>query len=76
MPSFSLAGLISPVSTEQVASVLTSYDLPSTHFVEISRIVFPKGLGLAYLARPALILLGMGVGAVSVGFLLFRKRVA
>lgn len=76
VPSFFLAGLINPVSTESLASLLTSYALPSTHFVQISRVVFLKGLGLAAVARPALILLGMGLGALTIGLRLFRKKVA
>jgi ABC-2 type transport system permease protein len=76
VPSFFLAGLISPVATESLGSMLTSYALPSTHFVEISRVVFLKGLGLYHLAQPALILLGMGLGALALGLRLFRKRIA
>ncbi|MEJ2209306.1 MAG: ABC transporter permease [Anaerolineae bacterium] len=75
VPSFFLAGLISPISTSSPATMLVSYALPSTHFVEISRTVFLKGLGLSYLLRPALSLLGMGLGALLVGLVLFRKKV-
>jgi ABC-type multidrug transport system permease subunit len=75
VPSFFLAGLISPISTGSLGAMLTSYALPSTHFVEISRTVFLKGLGLAYLARPTLSLLGMGLGALVVGLIAFKKKV-
>jgi ABC-2 type transport system permease protein len=75
VPSFFLAGLISPISTESLATMLTSYSLPSTHFVAISRTVFLKGLGLAYLVRPTLALLGMGLGALALGLWTFRKKV-
>lgn len=75
VPSFFLAGLITPVNTDSLGSLLTSYALPSTHFVEISRVVFLKGLGMAYLRVHGLILLGMGVGALAIGLLIFRKRV-
>jgi ABC-2 type transport system permease protein len=75
VPSFFLAGLISPVSTESLASMLTSYAMPSTHFVETNRAVFLKGLDLRYLLRPALALLGMGMGALTIGLLSFRKKV-
>ncbi len=75
VPSFFLAGLISPVSTGALAARLTSYAVPGTHFVEISRGVFLKGLGLEQMIRPALILLGMGLGALVVGLLSFRKKV-
>ena len=76
VPSFFLAGLITPISTESLGSQLTSLTLPGTHFVEISRGVFLKGLGLATLARPALVLLGMGLGAIVLGLLFFKKKVA
>ncbi|MCL7451509.1 MAG: ABC transporter permease [Anaerolineae bacterium] len=75
VPSFFLAGLITPVSTGSPFSVLTSYVLPSTHFVEISRVIFLKGLGLAQMVQPALILLGMGLVALALGLLSFKKRV-
>lgn len=76
VPSFFLAGLITPVSTGSLGSMLASYGMPSTHFVEISRAVFLKGLGLEQMLRPALILLGMGLGALAVGLLRFKKKVA
>ncbi len=76
VPSFFLAGLISPVSTGSLGSMLASYALPGTHFVEIGRALFLKGLGLDLLARPSLVLLGMGLGAVAIGLLSFKKKVA
>ncbi len=76
VPGFFLAGLINPVSANSLIPMLTSYALPGTHFVEISRTVFLKGLGLAYLVQPALILLGMGLGALFLALLTFRKRIA
>ena len=75
VPSFFLAGLITPVSSEALSSMLSSYALPSTHFVEISRTLFLKGLGLGHLLRPALMLLGMGLGALAIGLLKFKKKV-
>jgi ABC-2 type transport system permease protein len=76
VPSFFLAGLITPVSGGSSVSALAAQALPSTHFVEISRGIFLKGLGLSQMLKPALILLGMGLGAVTLGLLLFKKKVA
>jgi ABC-2 type transport system permease protein len=76
VPSFFLAGLISPVSTSSPLARIVSYALPSTHFVEISRSVFLKGLGLDTLLRPALTLWGMGLGALLIGLRVFNKKVA
>ena len=75
VPSFFLAGMLSPVSTSSLGSMLASYALPATHFVEINRSVFLKGLTLDQVLRPALILLGMGLGALAIGLLRFRKKV-
>jgi ABC-2 type transport system permease protein len=75
VPSFFLAGLISPVSSQSLSSILTSYALPSTHFVRISRDVFLKGSGLGLMFQPALILLAVGLGAVTAGLLTFKKKV-
>ncbi len=74
VPSFFLAGMLSPVSTASLGSMLTSYALPATHFVEINRSLFLKGLGLAQMLRPALALLGMGLGALAIGLFRFRKK--
>ena len=74
VPSFFLAGLIMPIDTGSIGSWLTSFVLPSTHFVEIIRL--SKGLGIDYLARPALVLLGMGSGAMVIGLARFRKKAA
>ena len=71
-----LAGMLSPISTESLGSMLASYALPSTHFVEISRSLFLKGLRFDQVLQPTLILLGMGLGALAVGLLKFRKRVS
>jgi len=75
VPSFFLAGLITPISSSSLGAMLSSYALPSTHFVEIARVLFLKGLGLRYVLRPTLVLLGMGVGALLVGLFLFRKKI-
>jgi ABC-2 type transport system permease protein len=75
VPSFFLAGLITPVSTGSLVPRLTSYALPATHFVEISRILFLKGLSIGYVAQPALTLLGMGLVALLIGLWSFKKKV-
>ena len=76
VPSLFMAGLITPVSTKSVGSMLASYALPTTHFVAISRGVFLRGSGLRDLWMPALVLLGMGLGALALSLSLFRKRLS
>ena len=74
VPSFFLAGLILPLDARRTASTLISTLLPATHFVQITRGVFLKGLGWADLGRPALLLAGMGLGAFGASLAFFRKR--
>ena len=74
VPGFFLAGLILPVNNAPLRARLTSYSLPTTHFVTICRGVFLKGLGIADLLSPTLTLLGMGGVAILLSILLFKKR--
>jgi ABC-2 type transport system permease protein len=76
VPSFFMAGVIIPVSTGSIGSMLASYALPTTHFVAVSRAVFLRGSGLSDLWAQILILLGMGLGALVLGLVLFRKKLA
>lgn len=75
VPSFFLSGLITPVSTEKLVPMLTANALPSTHFLDISRALFLKGLGLDSLRKPIFMLLTMGVVALVIGLAQFRKKV-
>jgi ABC-type multidrug transport system permease subunit len=76
VPSLFLAGLVSPIDTSSFGNRLTSYVLPATHFIVICRGVLLKGLGVVELSSPALILLGIGVGALLLSLMLFRKWIA
>jgi ABC-2 type transport system permease protein len=75
VPSFFVAGLIQPVDTTSRASVMTSYALPSSHFIAIARSVFLKGAGLAQLQGHVAALLLVGLVSLALSLLLFRKRI-
>ena len=74
VPSFFVAGLITPVDAGSLGSQLVAYSLPATHFIVISRAVFLKGLDVALLGPRPLLLVGMGLGSVAISTWLFRKR--
>jgi ABC-2 type transport system permease protein len=74
VPSFFVAGLVTPVDAGNLGSQLVGYVLPATHFITVSRGVFLKGLSLEPLALQALILAGMGAGGLLASLLLFEKR--
>jgi len=75
VPSFFIAGLITPVADEPVARAF-AYALPTTHFITICRSVFLKGLGVADLWKPALVLLATGAVSQAVSLALFSKKVS
>lgn len=74
VPSFFVAGLVSPVDTRSLASQAVAYSLPATHFIAISRSVFLKGSNLTPLTLRTVALAGMGLAGLTVSLLMFRKR--
>jgi len=76
VPSFFLGGLILPVKTDNLSSMLSSYIFPTTHFITICRRVILKGLGVLSLREPALILAGMGGVTTAISISLFQKKLA
>lgn len=76
VPSFFLAGLIDPIDRTSTVAVLLSQPLPATHYIAIARGLFLKGVGLDVLLQPALMLLTMGLAALVVSALTFRKKLA
>jgi ABC-type multidrug transport system permease subunit len=75
VPSFFIAGLISPVSNAPVARAI-AYALPTTQFIAICRGVFLKGLGVIDLWRQASILLGIGAVCLVGSLALLEKKVS
>lgn len=76
VPSFFLAGLIDPIDRTSPVAVLLSQPLPATHYIAIARGIFLKGVGLETLLQPASMLLVMGLTALVVSALAFRKKLA
>lgn len=76
VPSFFISGLILPVDTDSWSAQITSYSLPTTHFITICRNLFLKGSRLGDLWQPILALASLGSIAVTISVLLFKKRIA
>jgi hypothetical protein len=55
--------------------MLSSYMLPATHFLTISRWVALRASGAGLLWRETLALVSMGLASVAASFLLFKKKV-
>ena len=75
VPSFFVAGLIMPIDPSSTFSRAVGFLFPASHFIEISRGVFLKGLGLWPLWMRVLTLLGMAVGGLAISLVLFEKKV-
>jgi len=75
VPSLFLAGLVMPVDTSSAASRLTAAVLPATHFIEIARGVFLKGLGPAGLRSPVSVLMAIAGVTMGLSLIMFRKRI-
>lgn len=75
IPSFFLTGLILPVDKSSLFNQLSSYGVPGTHYIVISRGVALKSLTLDSLWPEALTLVMMGVVAVTVSIFIFTKKV-
>lgn len=76
VPSFFLAGLIDPIDQQSPVAVALSTPLPATHYIAITRGLFLKGVGLETLSRPGAVLLMMGLSALAISALLFKKKLA
>lgn len=75
VPSFFIAGLVLPLGKESPFDLLASYALCTTHFIKVCRGIMLKGLGIAQLMEPALMLALIGFISIGLGFAFFRKRV-
>lgn len=72
MPSVVLSGFVFPIRSIPVPIRYLSYAIPATYFLEIIRGVILKGVGLAVLWEPLLVLACFGVVLVVVSVNRFR----
>lgn len=76
IPGFFMSGLLTPIDRTSLHSVVLAFLLPTSHYITICRAVFLKGVGLSYLWKPALSLLGIGLTTLTGSIVTFRKRLA
>lgn len=73
LPSILLSGFMFPRVAMPDFFYYISMALPMTHYVEISRGIFLKGIGLEYLYRPTLFLIIFTVVILSLSIWRFKK---
>lgn len=75
IPSFFMAGIILPIDTRSGIAQVTSFFLPATQFVLMTRGVFLKAMDLPALFTQATYLLVLGLVPLILSVLTFRKQV-
>ncbi len=74
LPSVLLSGFMFPISAMPAPVQWLTNIIPARHFLVIVRAIFLKGVGLAVLWRPVLILLVFGLIALGIGSMKFKKK--
>lgn len=75
VPSIFLSGMILPVDARSIPSQVIAFLLPATHFVQVTRGLFLKAMGLNQLASQAGYLFAFGCASVFLCLVTFRKQV-
>jgi ABC-2 type transport system permease protein len=75
VPSFFLTGVTLPVDSGSGPGQLVSLFLPATFYVQITRGVFLKDMGVLQLANQSFYLAALGTVSFVMGLLTFRKQV-
>jgi len=75
LPSFFMAGIILPIDTRSGIAQAASFVLPATQYVQMSRGIFLKAMGIPELFYQAIYLLALGSVPTVIAMLLFKKQV-
>jgi ABC-2 type transport system permease protein len=75
IPSFFMAGIILPIDTRSGIAQIASFVLPATQYVQVTRGVFLKAMGLVELFGPMLYLAALGLVPFLISLRLFKKQV-
>jgi ABC-2 type transport system permease protein len=74
LPTMLLSGFIFPLESMPAALQVVSYVVPARWFVFMARGVMLKGVGLAYLWTPTLVLLAMAAALLTASTRSFHER--
>jgi ABC-2 type transport system permease protein len=75
IPSFFMAGIILPIDTRSGAAQISSFLLPATQFVQATRGIFLKSMGIVELIVPVMFLSGLGLVPFLLSLRMFKKQV-
>ncbi|MDQ7823900.1 MAG: ABC transporter permease [Candidatus Eremiobacteraeota bacterium] len=74
VPTFMYSGFMLPIICMDQAGKETAYMLPPTYYIDFTRKLMLKGVGLEYLWEDIVVLSAMAVGLFVISIILFRKR--
>lgn len=74
LPTVILSGFIFPISSMPPPIQVITNIIPAAHFIKILRAIVLKGSDLSLVWQPALLLLIIGVGMLTLSALRFRKK--
>ncbi len=75
IPSFFMAGVVLPIDTRSGIAQVASFFLPATQYVQMSRGVFLKEMGIPQLFFQAVYLVLLGAVPLTLSLLMFKKQV-
>ncbi len=75
LPSILLSGFVFPVRNMPLLLKAISSVIPATHFLIIARAVYLKGVGLAVIWPPLLVLTAIAAAILGVSIARFRKQI-
>jgi len=76
VPAFLYSGLLVPVSALEPQTNVVAHLFPAMYFTNIVHGTFLKGVGIKVLWQEVLVLTVYAIALLSIGFWLFRKRLA
>jgi ABC-2 type transport system permease protein len=74
MPSMLLSGFIFPIDSMPTMLRYVSRIVPATYFIDILKGVMLKGLGLSYIWKPTVVLVGMTLFLLTASWFSFKVR--
>jgi ABC-2 type transport system permease protein len=74
LPTFLLSGFTFVISNMPYWLQIITYGIAPRYYVTILKEIFLKGTDISFLWKETLVLIGMGIGGLTVAILIFKKE--
>lgn len=75
VPPFFLSGIFFPIDAMPLIVQIELWQLPSTHFVELSKAIYLQGTSITEMLFPFIFLIVLGIEFIEIAVFIFRKKV-